>query len=63
MRPLLTTEQAAQFAGVAAKTLNNWRHLGHGPAFHKIGRLVKYDPADIERWKADRRFHSTSEIA
>ncbi|MAM36938.1 MAG: DNA-binding protein [Erythrobacter sp.] len=61
MRELLTTDQAAPYAGVAAKTLQNWRVLGQGPAFLKIGTKVKYDPNDIDTWLAACRRHSTSE--
>lgn len=63
MRKLLTTEEAAPFAGVAAKTLHNWRPLGIGPAFIRCGGKIMYDPADIESWKARQRCQSTSEMA
>lgn len=59
---LLTTMEAAPEAGVAAKTLENWRSAGTGPKFIKAGRKVLYDPHDIEAWKNANRFASTSEV-
>ena len=64
MEELLDTKAAAPRIGVAPGTLENWRSLGLGPRFIKTagrkGRVL-YDPADIEAWKAERRFQSTSE--
>ena len=57
------TKQAARLAGVSAKTLENLRYLGGGPKYLKLGRKVAYDPRDIEAWKDERRFSSTSEAA
>lgn len=61
MEPLLNTADAAPRVGVSPGTLENWRVAGIGPKFIKSGRRVMYDPADIEAWKADNRFQSTSE--
>lgn len=61
MRKLLSTEEAAPFTGVSPQTLANWRFQGHGPKFIRTSsRRVSYDPADIEAWKAERRFASTA---
>jgi DNA-binding transcriptional MerR regulator len=60
--PLLRTEEAAPLAGVAAKTLENWRTLGLGPKFIKAGRRVLYDPADLLVWRDQHRIGSTSEM-
>lgn len=46
----LTPAEVAEKAGFAAQTLANWRGLGEGPAFYKIGRLVRYDEAVLEEW-------------
>lgn len=58
---LLATTDAAPLAGVAPKTLENWRTLGLGPRFIKAGRRVLYDPADLLAWRNQNRFGSTSE--
>mgnify|MGYP003576646300 CR=1 FL=1 len=62
LSPLLATADAAPLAGVAAKTLENWRTLGLGPRFIKAGRRVLYDPADLLAWRNQNRFGSTSEV-
>ena len=61
LSPLLATADAAPLAGVAPKTLENWRTLGLGPRFIKAGRRVLYDPADLLAWRDQNRFGSTSE--
>lgn len=66
MRNLLDTKAAAPFIGVSCGTLENWRVMGRGPKFIKTpgkrGKVL-YDPADIETWREQNRFQSTSEAA
>jgi DNA-binding transcriptional MerR regulator len=62
LSPLLPTADAAPLAGVAPKTLENWRTIGVGPRFIKAGRKVLYDPADLLAWRDQHRFGSTSEV-
>lgn len=50
MEPLLTTEQAAEFFGIAPKTLENWRWLRRGPRFVHLGTHVRYRPSALEAW-------------
>ena len=56
--------EAAELIGVTPATLRFWRCKGKGPRFIKLGQSkqagVCYDPADIEAWKAARKFDSTS---
>ena len=56
--------EAAALIGVTPGTLRYWRCKGKGPRFIKLGESKKsgvcYDPADIEAWKAARKFASTS---
>ena len=61
MQRLLSSDEAAPLIGVTPKTLANWRVAGRGPQHIRAGRKVTYDVADIEIWKADRRFSSTSQ--
>lgn len=60
---LLTEDEAAPLCGTLPKTLANWRSLGIGPKFIKSGRLVRYDPDDIQEWKSANRYSSTSQAA
>lgn len=59
---LLTSERAAPFVGTEPKTLDNWRTLGKGPKFIRVGRKAMYHPDDIAEWVAARRVQSTSEL-
>lgn len=49
----LTPGQLAQVLGISPGTLANYRSAGTGPRFVKVGPLVRYRPADVERWIAD----------
>lgn len=59
----LTTKEAAARLGLAEHTLAVWRIYGKGPRFIKAGRAVRYDPAEVERFKAENSWQSTSEFS
>jgi excisionase family DNA binding protein len=48
-RKLLTAREAAAVLGCCEKTLWTLTQRGDMPAV-KIGRAVRYDPADLSRW-------------
>lgn len=48
-RRLLSIGQLSQLLGVSVKTLYGWVCLRQIP-YVKIGRLVKFDALDIEKW-------------
>lgn len=50
MEKLLTADQLAELVGVPAKTIADWRSRSIGPAFVRVGRHVRYRPADVEAW-------------
>lgn len=58
----LTTEQAAAYVNVAPKTLCEYRRLGCGPVYARLGgqRNVRYLVQDLDAWLATRRHTSTS---
>lgn len=40
---LLSPDEAAEYlGGVSLSTLSNWRVLRTGPAYTKVGRLIRY---------------------
>jgi predicted DNA-binding transcriptional regulator AlpA len=57
---LLTESQTALLLSLSVRTLRNWRVLGRGPAFLKLGRSVRYRRTDIEAWKNGAVRTSTS---
>lgn len=40
----------AAFLGVPIGTLYQWRHRGTGPRAGRVGRHLRYDPADVRAW-------------
>jgi len=52
---LLDTTQAAAYIGVTPRTLEVWRAVRrHAIPYIKVGRLVKYRRADLDRWLVSR---------
>jgi excisionase family DNA binding protein len=47
---LLSPLEAAEYLGVARQTLNCWRMAGKGPAYVKMGRMVRYSESDLRSW-------------
>jgi predicted DNA-binding transcriptional regulator AlpA len=62
----LNHKEAAALIGVKPDTLKFWRCKGKGPRFIKLGSSIRagvvYDAADIDAWKAARKFASTSAV-
>jgi hypothetical protein len=44
---MLNEKDAAKYLGCSVGLLRKWRLLGEGPAFCKLGRLVRYSEADL----------------
>lgn len=49
-KPLARPLEVAEHLGVPQKTLAQWRWLGTGPRWSKVGRHVRYRWEDIEAW-------------
>lgn len=47
---LWTPEEVAHFLGVPIPTLYRWRYLGTGPKAGRVGRHLRYLPADVIAW-------------
>ena len=58
---LMTTTAAADYLGLSPRTLERYRVTGGGPRFRKIGRWVRYVPADLANWLDDCARVSTSD--
>lgn len=50
-----TEAQAAEFLGVAKRTMQDWRTHGRGPAYYKLGKRVVYDATDLQGYLDDNR--------
>lgn len=61
---LVTTNQAAEYLGnIKPNTLEIWRVQGTGPAYKKIGRLVRYSIDDLDAYLAAQSRRSTTQVA
>lgn len=60
-RPKLRTREAAAYTGIAKSTLEKLRVHGGGAPYIRVGRVVIYDPDDLDRWLAAHKRRSTSD--
>jgi excisionase family DNA binding protein len=47
---LWSIARTSQYLGVPVGTLYQWRHRKTGPRARKVGRHLRYDPADVRAW-------------
>lgn len=57
----LSPEEAAKRLGVRVATLANWRWLGRGPRFLRVGRRIRYSLVDLYLWLEAHARTSASE--
>jgi len=50
MKRLLNTKQAAEYLGMASRTLENWRYQSRGPKVTHMGGAVRYDVRDLDAY-------------
>ena len=60
---LLNEHEAAAVLNLAVPTLRRWRWAGCGPRFAKIGRAVRYDPAELWAYIEAQTRRSTTRAA
>lgn len=52
----LTPKDIEERYQISAKTLANWRSLGKGPHYIKLGNAVRYNVEEVERWLVKSRY-------
>ena len=56
MDALLSVDDVAELLGVTKQRIYVWRHEGKGPpAIQLEGRLLRFDPIDVDRWIAEQK--------
>jgi predicted DNA-binding transcriptional regulator AlpA len=45
-----TPEDVSTFLGVPVPTLYRWRCTGTGPTAYRLGKHLRYDPAEVRAW-------------
>lgn len=43
-------KEVAEYLGVPKQTLYQWRTKGYGPSGRRVGKHVRYVPADVIAW-------------
>jgi excisionase family DNA binding protein len=51
---LWSIDQVAAYLKVPVQTLRTWRKHRTGPRAARIGRHLRFDPAHVRAWVADR---------
>jgi Helix-turn-helix domain len=46
----MSEAQVAEILGKPPRTLRQWRYLGIGPKYLKVGATVRYRARDVELW-------------
>jgi|GraSoiStandDraft_16_1057320.scaffolds.fasta_scaffold2037510_2 excisionase family DNA binding protein len=52
---LWTVREVADYFRVPVSTVRRWNYDRSGPAFMKIGKHVRYVPAEVRAWAKRRR--------
>jgi predicted DNA-binding transcriptional regulator AlpA len=47
---LWTVDETAFYLGIPKTTLYRWRRIGIGPAPGRVGKYLRYDPAEVAAW-------------
>lgn len=50
LAPLWTVNDVAEFLRVPVQTLYSWRVQGIGPKARRVGKYLRYRPADVLAW-------------
>jgi excisionase family DNA binding protein len=61
-KELLDTKQVAEWLNVKETTIRKWTHYGFIPHI-KIGRCVRFQERDIEKWLQERTVKGRTTLA
>lgn len=56
---LMSVQQVAELLQVPATTIYQWRHQGEGPQPMRVGKYLRFDPADVASWIEARKVKAT----
>lgn len=51
---LWSTAQLAEYLGVPVKTIHQWRYMQKGPRGFRVGRHLRFRPADVRAWEDEQ---------
>ena len=47
---LWSVQDVSEYLGVSVQTVYQWRSAGTGPPGRRVGRRLRYRPADVRAW-------------
>lgn len=50
MAEVWSVEDVARFLRVPVETVYRWRKVKYGPPAARVGKHLRYDPADVRAW-------------
>ncbi|GAB3838538.1 helix-turn-helix transcriptional regulator [Kribbella italica] len=53
--PLWSIDRVSAYLGIPKWTLYGWRKSKYGPPASRMGRHLRYDPADVIAWKEQQK--------
>ena len=54
-KPLWSIEDLSAYLGVPVASIYKWRTAGNGPCALRVGRYLRFKPADVFAWLETRR--------
>jgi|GEM_PF-1359160 len=60
---MIDEHRVAEILGCTVAKVRADRNKGTGCPYYKIGRMVRYDPTDVQEWLASKRMASTTRRA
>ena len=55
IEPLLTILEVAAILGIPKATLYKWHHARTGPTFFRVGKHLRCEPAELQRFIDEKR--------
>ena len=59
----LSPKQTAEYLGVGLDCLQAWRSARKGPAWSKVGKVVRYDVGDLDNFLRQHRQEPLSRVS
>ena len=54
LEPLIGVEELAEYLGVPAQTIYDWRLSGRAPRAYKVGKHLRFAVSDVAEWLEQR---------
>ncbi len=55
MRALIGIDELSDLLGVPKASIYRWQATNYGPPAFRVGKFLKWDPLDCEKWLAEQK--------